>query len=259
MILDKFRLDNKVALITGGSRGIGKHIALAFAEAGANTVICARKAPELEEAAKEVSALGRRCLPVVAHAAKNEDLDNLVSKAMSEFGRVDILVDNAATSPQFCDVIDMEEWAWDAIMNLNLKSSFLLTKKVARIMIEHKGGSIIFVSSTHAFKPDPGVGTYSVSKAGVLSLTQVLAYELGKYNIRVNAIAPGATRTRMIQAALDDPKSGIEKSIIEHTALRRIAQPEDMQGAALFLASEASRHVTGATIVVDGGAVTHIY
>jgi NAD(P)-dependent dehydrogenase (short-subunit alcohol dehydrogenase family) len=259
MILDKFRLDNKVALITGGSRGIGKAIALGFAEAGADIVIAARKLPELEVAAKEISALGRRCLPVAAHAAKNEDLDNLVNKAMSEFGRVDILVSNAATSTQFVDVIDVEEQAWDAVMNLNLKGYFLLTEKVVRIMIRQGGGSIIFVSSTNAFKPNRGVGVYSVSKAGVLGLTQVLAFELGKYNIRVNALAPGATRTRMIKGALEDPNQEIVRSIEKHTALGRLAEPEDMKGAALFLASEASSFVTGQTIVVDGGAVTYIY
>ena len=259
MILDKFRLDGKVVLITGGSRGIGKAIALGFAEAGANIVIAARKPPELEIAAREILALGGRCLPVVAHAAKNEELDNLVNQVMSEFGRIDILVANAATSTQFVDVIDVEERAWDVVMNLNLKGYFLLTQKVARIMIKQGGGSIIFISSTNAFKPNRGVGVYSVSKAGVLGLVQVLAFELGKYNIRVNALAPGATRTRMIKDALEDPNQEIVRSIEKHTALGRLAEPEDMKGAALFLASEASSFITGQTIVVDGGAVTYIY
>lgn len=259
MILDKFRLDNKVALITGGSRGIGKAIALGFAEAGADIVIAARKLPGLEMAAKEISALGKRCLPVAAHAANSGDLDNLVNKSISEFGRIDILVSNAATSTQFVDVIDVEEQAWDVVMNLNLKGYFLLTQKVARIMIKQGGGSIIFISSTNAFKPNRGVGVYSASKAGLLGLTQVLAFELGKYNIRVNALAPGATRTRMIKAALEDPNQEIVRSIEKHTALGRLAEPEDMKGAALFLASEASSFVTGQTLVVDGGAVTYIY
>lgn len=259
MILDKFRLDNKVALITGGSRGIGKAIAFGFAEAGANIVIASRKLPELEEVAKEISALGRRCLPVATHAAKSEDLDNLVNKAMSEFGRIDILVNNAATNPQFGEVIDAEQWSWDAVMSLNLKGYFLLSQKVARIMIKQGNGSIIYVGSTNAFKPNRGVGVYSVSKAGVHSLAQILAFELGKYNIRVNVLAPGATKTRMTKAALEDQNSRMAKTIIEHTALGRLAESEDMKGAALFLASEASSFVTGQTIVVDGGAVTYIY
>lgn len=259
MILDKFRLDGKVALITGGSRGIGKAIAMCFAEAGANIVIASRKLPELEQVAREIVAQGVRCLPVAAHAAKNGDLDNLVNKTMSEFGKIDILVCNAATSPQFRDLIDTEEWAWDAVMNLNLKGYFLLSQKVARIMMKQGGGVIIFVGSTNAFQPNRGVGAYAVSKAGVHLMAKILAFELGKYNIRVNVLAPGATRTRMTSSALDAEGSAMAKSIIAHTALGRIAEPEDIQGAALFLASDASSHVTGATIVVDGGAVTYIY
>jgi NAD(P)-dependent dehydrogenase (short-subunit alcohol dehydrogenase family) len=259
VILDKFRLDNKVALISGGSRGIGNAIATAFAEAGADVVIAGRKLPALEQAAKEISALGRRCLPVAAHAAKNEDLDNLVNQAMSEFGRIDILVCNAATSPQFGNVIDAEEWSWDAVMNLNLKGYFLLAQKVARIMVKQGGGNIIFIGSTNAFKPNRGVGVYSVSKAGEHLMAEVLAFELGKHNIRVNVLAPGATRTQMISGALDDQSTGIAKGIIGHTALGRVAEPEDMKGATVFLASEASSFITGQTIVVDGGAVTYIY
>ena len=259
MILDKFRLDNKIALITGGSKGIGKAIAVAFAEAGADIVIAARKPAELEKAAQEIAKIGKRCLPVTAHAAKKEDLGNLVNKCMSEFGRIDILVCNAATSPQFGDVIDAEEWSWDAVMNLNLKGYFLLTQQVARIMVKQGGGSIIFVGSTNAFKPNRGVGVYSVSKAGEHLMAEVLAFELGKYKIRVNVIAPGATKTGMIQSALDDESTGIAKGIVGHTALGRIAEPEDMKGAAIFLASEASSFISGQTIVVDGGAVTYIY
>ena len=259
MILDKFRLDNKVALITGGSKGIGKDIAIAFAEAGADVVIAARKLADLEKAAQEITNLGRRCLPVTAHAAKKEDLDNLVNKAMSEFGRLDILVCNAATSLQFGDIIDAEEWSWDAIMNLNLKGYFLLTQQVAKIMVKQGNGSIIFVGSTNAFQPNRGVGVYSVSKAGEHLMAKVLAYEFGKHNIRVNVLSPGATRTRMIQSALDDKSTGIAKGIIEHTALGRIAEPEDMKGTAVFLASEASSFISGQTITVDGGAVTYIY
>ena len=259
MIIDKFRLDNKVALISGGSRGIGKAIATCFAEAGADVVIASRKQEELDQAALDISASGRRCLPVATHAAKNDDLDRLVSKAMDEFGRIDILVCNAATNPQSRDIIDTDEWAWDAVMNLNLKGYFLLSKKVAKIMIKQGGGVIIFTGSTNGFKPNRGVGVYSVSKAGAHLLAEVLAYELGKYNIRVNVLAPGATRTGMVKPALEYEDSKVEKAIAERTALGRIAETEDLKGAALFLASDASSFVTGQTLVVDGGAVSYIY
>ena len=259
MIIDKYRLDNKVALITGGSKGIGKAIASCYAEAGADVVIASRKQEELDQAAREISTLGRRCLPVAAHAAKIDDLDRLVNTAMNEFGRIDILVCNAATNPQSCDVIDTDEWAWDAVMNLNLKGYFLLTKKVAKIMIKQGGGVIIFTGSTNGFKPNRGVGVYSVSKAGVHLLAEVLAFELGKYNIRVNVLAPGATRTAMVKPALEYADSKVEKAIAEHTALGRIAETEDLKGAALFLASDASRFVTGQILAVDGGAVSYIY
>jgi NAD(P)-dependent dehydrogenase (short-subunit alcohol dehydrogenase family) len=259
MVLERFRLDNKVALISGGSRGIGKAIALAFAEAGADTVISSRKQEELDMTANEICQLGHRCLPIAAHAAKNEELENLISKTIAKFGRIDILVCNAATSPQFSTVIDTEEWAWDATMNLNLKGYFLLSKKVARIMIQQGGGSIIFVGSTNAFQPNRGVGVYCVSKAGEHALAQVLAYELGQFNIRVNVLAPGATRTKMTQSVLEYENAKMEKKISKRTALGRIAETEDMQGAALFLASDAGRFVSGQTLVVDGGAVTYIY
>ena len=259
MILDKFHLDNKVALITGGSRGIGKAIALTFAEAGADIVIASRKLIELEETAREIIAMGRRCLPVATDAAKSDELDNLLIKAMAEFGHIDILVCNAATNAQFSTVIDTEEWAWDATMNLNLKGYFLLSQKVARIMIPQGGGSIIFIGSTNAFKPNRSVGVYSVSKAGEHALAQILAFELGQYNIRVNVLAPGATRTSMIKGVLELNNAKLEKTISRHTALGRIAETEDMKGAALFLASDAGRFVSGQTLVVDGGAVTYIY
>lgn len=259
MVLETFRLDDKVALITGGSRGIGKAMALAFAEVGADTVIAGRTQDTLDAAAAEIAATGRRCLPVAAHAAKSEELDRLVNAAMAEFGRIDILVCNAATSPQFGEIIDTEEWAWDATMNLNLKGYFLLSRKVARIMIGQGGGSIIFVGSTNAFQPNRGVGAYCVSKAGEHALAQVLAYELGKHNIRVNVLAPGATRTDMTRSALEHGDAKMEKAISRRTALGRIAETDDMKGAALFLASDAGRFVTGQTLVVDGGAVTYIY
>ena len=254
MVLNKYCLDGKVALITGGSRGMGKAIAQGFAEIGADIVIASRKLPDLEKTAMEIAATGRRCIPIAAHAAKKEELDNLVTKTMAEFGRIDILVNNAGTNPYFGETINAEEWAWDATMNLNLKGYFLLSQSVAKIMIKQGGGCIINIASAAGIRPFPGLGIYSISKAGVIMLTQVLAMELGKYNIRVNAIAPGTTRTRLAQVLVEIPE--ISKRITEHTALGRIGEPEDMVGAAILLASDASHHITGQTITVDGGSIT---
>ncbi|MBU4315787.1 MAG: glucose 1-dehydrogenase [Proteobacteria bacterium] len=259
MIMERFRLDQKVALITGGSRGIGRAIALCFAGVGADIVIAARKQEQLDATSSEITSLGRRCLAVTTHAAKVEALDNLIEKTMEEMGRIDILVCNAATNPQNCPVIETDEWAWDAVMNLNLKGYFLLSQRVAKIMKEQGGGVIIFIGSTNAFQPNRGVGVYSVSKAGEHALAQVLAYELGQFNIRVNTLAPGATRTDMTRPALKTGDSMMEKEISKRTAMGRIAETEDMEGAALFLASDAGRFVTGQILVVDGGAVTYIY
>ena len=256
MILDKYRLDGKVVLITGGSRGIGRAMALGFAEAGADVAIAARKLPDLEAVAKEISALGRRSLPVAAHCAKKEEILMLVDRTMKEFGRIDVLVNNAGTNPYFGSLVDAEEWAWDKTMDLNLKGYFLLSQAVAKIMREQGGGCIINVASTAGIRPMPGLGIYSITKAGVIMLTQVLASELGRYNIRVNAIAPGTTKTRLAQLLWETPE--IRERIEGSTPLGRIADPDDMVGAAILLASDASRHITGQIISVDGGQLLGI-
>jgi NAD(P)-dependent dehydrogenase (short-subunit alcohol dehydrogenase family) len=253
MILDKYRLDGKVALITGGSRGIGRAIALGFAEAGADMAVAARKLPDLEAVAKEISALGRRALPVVAHCAKKDEIQNLVEKTMKEFGRINILVNNAGTNPYFGNLIDAEEWAWDATFNLNLRGYFLLSQAVAKIMIKQGGGCIINTASATGIRPTAGLGIYNISKAGVIMLTQVLASELGKYNIRVNAIAPGLVKTKLAQLLWETPE--ISERLKQNTPLGRLAEPEEMVGAAILLASDASSYITGETIVLDGGSL----
>jgi NAD(P)-dependent dehydrogenase (short-subunit alcohol dehydrogenase family) len=193
-------------------------------------------------------------LPISAHVAKKEDINELVSKTVAIFGRIDILVNGAATSPFFGEVTDMEEWAWDAIMNLTLKGMFMLCQAVTKIMIKNGGGCILNIASSYGLKPFPGTAAYSISKAGTIMLTQALAVELGKYNIRVNAIAPGVTKTRFSQPLMQDPK--LLNSIIEHTALHRIAEPEDIVGTAILLVSTASQHITGQTICIDGGSIS---
>jgi NAD(P)-dependent dehydrogenase (short-subunit alcohol dehydrogenase family) len=252
MKLSEFSLEGKVALITGGSRGIGKATALGFAEAGADVVVTSRKLPDLEEVADEIKALGRRSLAVSAHIGRMEQINDLVSKVTEEFGKIDILVNNAGTSPVYAPMLDVEERAWDAIMNLNLKGLVFLSQAVARIMKEHGGGNIINVASMDGFKPESNIGIYAISKAGVIMTTKVMALELAKYNIRVNAIAPGKVSTRLGDSRWD-VAPGHREEMLKRTPMARIAEPDEMVGTMIYLASDASGYTTGETILVDGG------
>jgi NAD(P)-dependent dehydrogenase (short-subunit alcohol dehydrogenase family) len=245
-----FSLKGKVALVTGGSRGIGQAIALGFARAGADIIMASRKLPDLEKVAKEVREMGRKSLTVEAHVGKLEEVKNLVGKAKEEFGRIDILVNNAGTNPTMASALDIEERAWDAIMNLNLKGLFFLSQGVARVMKEKGGGRIINVSSIAGITPDI-LPVYSISKAGVIMATKVMAQQWAPYNIRVNAIAPGLTKTRFSEALWNNPD--ILKAAMSKTPMARLAEPEEMVGAAIYLASDASSYVTGQVIAVDGG------
>jgi NAD(P)-dependent dehydrogenase (short-subunit alcohol dehydrogenase family) len=249
-----FSLDGKVALITGGSRGIGKATALGFARAGADVAIASRTLPDLEIVADEIRSLGRKALPVAAHVGKLEQIKNLVQTVHKEFGRIDILVNDAGTSPALSGMLDIEERLWDSIVNLNLKGLVFLSQAVARIMKEH-GGTIINVASVDGYMHEPNIGVYSISKAAVVQATKIMAEEWAKYNIRVNAIAPGHIHTRLgdsIFEAMPDYK----KVFLERVPMRRIGDPDEIVGAMIYLASDASGYVTGTTIVVDGGTLT---
>ena len=240
MSIVDFSLNGKVALIAGGSRGIGRVIALAFAEAGADVAISARKLPDLEAVAEEVRAKGRRALVVSSHIGKVEESTNLVETVQKEFGRIDILVNNAGTNPYPGPLLDAEEWAWDVTMNVNLKGPFMLSQMVARVMRDQGGGTIINISSTAGINPS-SLHIYSVTKAGLIMLTRVMAREWGQHNIRTNAIAPAMIKTRFSEALWKGTPA-------ENT----IATPEDVAGAALYLASDASRYVNGETIAISG-------
>jgi NAD(P)-dependent dehydrogenase (short-subunit alcohol dehydrogenase family) len=247
----EFSSKDKVALITGASRGIGQAVAIGLAQAGADVVIASRKLPDLEKVAEEIKKTGRKCLPVAAHVGKMEEISNLVKKVLEEFGKIDILVNNAATNPTMASAMDVDERAWDSIMNLNLKGLFFLSQAVARVMKEKGGGKIINVSSIGGITPDL-LPVYCISKAAVIMATKVMAQQWAPYNIRVNAIAPGLTKTRFSEALWKNPD--ILKMAMSRTPLARPADPEEMVGAIIYLASDASSYVTGQVIAIDGGA-----
>jgi dehydrogenase/reductase SDR family protein 4 len=249
--LDDFSLKGKVALVTGGSRGIGKAIAVGVARAGADVVLASRKLPDLEEVAKEINALGRKSLAVATHVGRLDEINNLVSRVKDEFGKIDILVNNAATNPTMDQAIDIGERAWDSIMNLNLKGLFFLGQAAAQLMKEQGGGKIINVASIEGITPGI-LPVYAISKAGVIMATKVMAQQWAKYGIRVNAIAPGLTRTRFSEALWSNPD--ILSAAMMMTPMARVAEPHEMVGAVVFLASDASSYVTGQVLAVDGGA-----
>ena len=244
-------LDNKVALITGASRGIGKAIALRFAQAGARVVVSSRKLDGVQAVAGEIEAAGGQALAVQAHVGQPDDVAALVARALEAYGRIDITVNNAATNPHFGPLLTADEGQWDKIMDTNAKGAFRMCKAIVPHMEAQGGGKIVNLVSLAGLRPPPGMGLYGISKAAVIALTQQLAMELGRANIQVNAIAPGVIKTRFSQLLWQTPD--IAASILSRTPLGRFGEPDDVAGLALFLASPASDFITGAVFVVDGG------
>ena len=246
-----FRLNDRVAVVTGASRGIGRVIALGLARAGAHVALAARKQPDLEAVAHEITRLDRRALPVAAHLGRRADVDRLFDAVHAEFRRVDILVNNAATNPVFGPLVEIEEEAWDKIMALNLKGYLFAAQRAAKQMLAAGKGVIVNVSSTGGLRASQGLGAYSVSKAAVIMLTRVLAKELAPFGSRVNAIAPALVETRFSEALWKTPE--ILEAYLKTTPMGRTAQPEEMAGAVVYLCSDAASYVTGQTLVLDGG------
>ena len=249
-----FSLKGKVALITGGSRGIGRAIALTFAGAGADVVVSSRnkRPPELEKVAEEIRAKGRRALAIPAHVGKKEDVQNLVQKTLQEFGRIDILVNNAGANPVLSSMVDLEEAALEKVLEVNLKGALLMSQAVAKEMIKQGGGRIINLGSISGLRARAdGTGAYCIGKAAVHMMTQVMARELAEHNILVNAVAPGSIKTELSRVNWSDPERRAQR--IREIELKRFGEPEEVAGLALFLASEAVSFVTGEIIRVDGG------
>jgi len=243
-----FRVDGKVALVTGGNRGIGRVCALALANAGADLVVVDINKPT--KVVEEIKELGSRALAIQIDITKLDQIDHMVDEVIDKFGRIDILVNNAGVCFQE-PALEVSEETWDATFNVNLKGLFFCTQKVASQMISRKKGKIINIASMNAIMPLPAHVSYNASKAGVWSLTKSLAMEWGKYNINVNAIAPTFIKTEMASHVFENPKK--YQDIINKLPLGRIGDPMDVAAAVVYLASPASDFVTGEMILVDGG------
>lgn len=246
-----FSLEGKVALITGASKGIGEAIARTFAACGAKVVINSRKQEELDKVAESINAEAGQCTGIAANTGDMEACKILIEKAVNVYGGIDILVNNAATNPVFGPVVQCEEWAFDKIMNVNVKAPFEIGKLVYPVMKERGGGSVINISSIAGLTPDPGLGMYSVSKAALNMLTKVTAKEWGADNIRVNAICPGLIKTKFSEALWQNEK-WLDR-FVKQLPVARMGTVEEIAGLALFLASGASGYCTGAIFTADGG------
>ncbi|HKA12881.1 MAG TPA: SDR family oxidoreductase [Candidatus Dormibacteraeota bacterium] len=249
--MPNFQLDRRVAIVTGGSRGLGCAIAEGLAEQGARVVLSSRKQQDLDRAAERINErFPDSALAIAAHAGREDDLDNLVGQTMDQFGRIDILVNNAGTNPYFGPLIDAELAVWDKTFEVNLRGYFLLTKLVYRAWMEEHGGAVLNIASTGGLRPSMGLGVYDVTKAGVIMLTRQLARELGG-KVRVNCIAPGLFKTRFAEALWSN--EAILERVVQSNPFGRIGNPGEIAGAAVFLVSDASSYVNGQVLVVDGG------
>lgn len=244
-----FDLSGKVALITGGSRGIGAAIARAYAEAGAAVVVASRKLENVQPVADAVVAAGGRALAVACHTGERDQVEALVARAVEAFGGVDIAVNNAATNPHFGSILEASDDQWDKILQVNVRGYMAVCRAVAPHMLARGAGKIINISSVAGLTPGANMGIYSVSKAAVIALTEALAQELGPRGIQVNAIAPGVIKTKFSAALWGNQR--LAEGIARRSG--RIGDPEDVAAAALYLAAPASNYTNGTVLVVDGG------
>ncbi|QDH80603.1 SDR family oxidoreductase [Echinicola soli] len=246
-----FSLNNKVALITGASKGIGLSIAEFFAAAGAKVVICSRHQEKLDEIAKKLYAKGYDIMGIACNVGRPEELSHLVKQTVNAYGQIDILVNNAGTNPYFGPVHETSLELFDKIMDVNVKAPFELSKLCLPHLRKSSQASIINISSIGALSPEPQLGIYSVSKSALHSLTKVCAKEWGQQKIRVNAICPGIIKTDFSKALWDNDQ--IMDVIMKRLALKRLGKTEEIAALALFLASPAASYISGSIFTVDGG------
>lgn len=253
MPIANFDLTNRIAVINGASRGIGETIARGFVEQGATVVLASRKQENLGKVAESIRKMGGKAIPIACHGGKSSEMKALFTRVEQELGGLDMLVNCAATNPYFGPAIDAPESTIDKTIEVNLKGFFLMMQFAAKLMKKRGGGSIINIASIAGIKPSINEASYSMTKAGIISLTKSFAKELGPDNIRVNAIAPGLVDTPFSHALVDtDEKMTV---VINRYPLRRIGKPEDIAAAAIYFASDASRYATGSVLVLDGGSM----
>ena len=245
------QLKSKVAIVTGGSRGIGRSIAEVFAREGATVVICGRKQPALDEVAAAARGLAGKIVPLACHVGKLEELQRLVDTTTRDFGKIDIVVNNAATNIGQGPAIEMDDGQFDKMVDVNLKSAYRLTRLVAPGMCERGSGSIINISSIAGLRPQFHGLLYSMTKAALIMMTQSYALELGPKGVRVNAIAPGLIQTALSEHYWKDDAQ--RNSVLEKQPIQRLGKPSDVAELALLLASEKGSYITGQTFTVDGG------
>jgi NAD(P)-dependent dehydrogenase (short-subunit alcohol dehydrogenase family) len=240
-----------VAIVTGASRGIGRAIALRFARAGARVVLCSRKLEGVQAVAGEIAAQAGESMAIAAHVGHAAEVEALVRQTLDAYGRLDIVVNNAATNPHFGQVLTADDGQWLKTLDTNVLGLVRLCRAAVPHLEAAGGGKIVNVASIAGLRPSPGMGLYGVSKAAIIALTQQLAFELGPANIQVNAIAPGVIKTRFSTLLWQTPE--IAGPILSRTPLDRFGEPEEVASLALYLASPASNFVTGGVYLVDGG------
>jgi gluconate 5-dehydrogenase len=250
---DLFGLSGKVAIVTGTSRGLGQYFATALAKAGADLVITSRKLSALTEFKQQIESLGRKALPVQLDVLSQSDIENMVRVAVKEYGKIDILVNNAGMNIRK-PTTEVTQQDWDAVLDTNLKGSFFCAQAVAKEMIKRKYGRIINIGSCTCVFGMEGIAAYSASRGAILSMTRTLAAEWGKYGVTVNVLAPGWFKTAQ-NAVLYENKDWVNY-ITSRIPLNRVGQPNDLDGAVVFLASDASEYITGQMLLIDGGFTT---
>ena len=246
-----FDLTDKVAIVTGASKGIGASIAKAFAEFGANVVVSSRSQDAIDKVVSEIKAEGYNATACICHVGEDDQLTNLIETTINKYGKIDILVNNAGINPVFDRLENADEKLFNKILDINTKSPFKLSNLAFKYMKENKSGSIINISSVEGHKPDKGLGVYSISKAAISMLTKSQAKEWGKYGVRSNAICPGLIRTKLSSVLWQNEE--MLEAWLGDLPIRRPGDPDEISGMALYLASDASSMVTGHTLMIDGG------
>ncbi len=248
-----FSVEDKIALVTGASRGIGEAIACSLADYGATCLLVSRKAEALEAVKQKIEAKGGKAAAIACNMGYLDQIKALFEKIEADYGRLDILINNAAANPYFGEMVDAGESAWDKTFDVNLKGPFFMIQHAARLMEKCGGGAVVNVASINGVRPAPMQGIYSITKAAVISMTQAYAKELAGKNIRVNALLPGLTETKFASALFDNKE--IYEHFMQQIPLKRHAEPGEMAGAVLYLVSGAASYTTGTTIVCDGGGL----